>query len=187
MHEIWLRPNRRALWFGAVPPLLIAAIGMWMATSASFANAWIRSVGITLLVLAVLILVAIGRQFLRPRIAYRDGYVLFNLRAGSPITVPIEYVEAFFVGQGPALLPGRTAENEKTYNLVARLAQRQVDWANREVNPALGNWAEGYVTVRGTWCEPLEQELVRKLNRRLKEVKEHHAAEQTATTKNATA
>jgi hypothetical protein len=39
------------------------------------------------------------------------------------------------------------------------------------VKPAFGNWSEGYVTVRGTWCEPLDSEVVRRLNRRLKEVK----------------
>lgn len=187
MYEIWLRPNRRALWFGTAAPLLVAAVGAWMATSASIASVWMRGLGIVLLVLAVLILGAIGRQFLRPRVAYRDGHVLFHLGAGLPIAVPVEHVEAFFVGQGPALLPGAAAKNEKTYNLVARLAQRQTDWAHREVKPALGTWAEGYVTIRGTWCEPLEQELVRKLNRRLKEVKERHAVEQAASTQNATA
>jgi hypothetical protein len=78
-------------------------------------------------------------------------------------------VEAFFLGQGPAKLPG-SPNAQQTVNLVARLAQRETDWARREVKPALGNWCDGYITIRGTWCEPLDNELVRRLNRRLKEV-----------------
>ena len=68
-------------------------------------------------------------------------------------------------------MPGGIHHRQETVNLVARLAQRQTQWAQVEVKPALGNWAEGYITIRGTWCEPLNPELVRRLNRRLKEVK----------------
>jgi hypothetical protein len=39
------------------------------------------------------------------------------------------------------------------------------------VKPSLGTWCGGYVTIRGTWCEPLQPDLIRRLNRRLKEVK----------------
>ena len=57
-------------------------------------------------------------------------------------------------------------------NLVARLSQRHTEWAKHEVKSALGNWADGYITIRGSWCEPLSGETIRKLNRRLKEVKD---------------
>ncbi len=110
-------------------------------------------------------------QLRRPRVAFRDGRVLFYLRSGSPIAVPAGIVEAFFLGQGPAELPG-IAKRPQAVNLVARLSQRHTEWAAREVKPALGKWCEGYVTIRGTWCEPLGTELIRRLNRRLKEVKD---------------
>ncbi|MCI0335247.1 MAG: hypothetical protein L0228_18715, partial [Planctomycetes bacterium] len=80
-------------------------------------------------------------------------------------------VESFFVGQGPATLPGGIASRQQTANLVARLSQRDTEWARQQVKPALGNWCNGYVTIRGTWCEPLSPELIRWLNRRLKDVK----------------
>jgi hypothetical protein len=96
--------------------------------------------------------------------------VLFYLRSGQPLAVPVEIVEAFFVGQGPATLPGGLATQE-TANLVARLAQRATEWAERDVKRALGRWCGGYVTIRGTWCEPLNTDLVRRINRRLAEVK----------------
>jgi hypothetical protein len=85
--------------------------------------------------------------------------------------VPAHIVESFFVGQGPATLPGGT-QNHRTANLIARLSQRETDWARRDVKPALGKWCDGYVTINGTWCEPLDDAVVRRLNRRLHEVKQ---------------
>jgi hypothetical protein len=172
MRETWLQPNRRALWFGCLPPLAIALVGAWLAFSSDTANGSIsRWIGVALVFLSIAVLITLARQLLRPRIAYRDGELLFNLRSGAPIAIPVQVVEAFFLGQGPAQLPGDYRGQEKTVNLVARLAQRQAEWANREVRQAFGNWSEGYVTVRGAWCEPLNAELVRRLNRRLNEVK----------------
>jgi len=172
MRETWLQPNRRALWFGGIPPLVIAGVGAWLLIRAGTTggNVW-AWVGAVLLLLAGTVLVALARQLTRPRIAYRDGQILFNLRSGAPIAVPAHVVEAFFLGQGPANIPGDYRGQEKTVNLVARLAQRETAWARRDVRQAFGNWSDGYVTVRGTWCEPLDPEVVRRLNRRLKEVK----------------
>ena len=31
MYEIWLRPNRRAIGFGCLPPAAIVALGLWLA------------------------------------------------------------------------------------------------------------------------------------------------------------
>jgi hypothetical protein len=67
-----------------------------------------------------------------------------------------------------------------TVNLVARLSQRHTEWATQKVQPSLGKWDEGYVTIRGTWCEPLNGELIRWLNRRLKEVKDASEAASSA-------
>jgi hypothetical protein len=110
-------------------------------------------------------------QLFRPRIAFSNGDVLFYVRSGRPIGVPVNVVEAFFAGQGPAHLPA-VSKQPQTVNLIARLSQRATEWACQEVKPALGKWAEGYVTIRGTWCEPLNGDVIRKLNRRLKEVKD---------------
>jgi hypothetical protein len=114
----------------------------------------------------------LASQLRRPRVAFEDGAVLFYLRSGPPFAVPVEVVEAFFLGQGPAHLPAVTKQPQ-TVNLVARLSQRRTEWARQDVKPALGNWCDGYVTIRGSWCEPLNGELIRKLNRRLKEVKDN--------------
>ncbi len=171
MREIWLSPNRRAIWFGCVPPLVMASLGAWLTfgTSESATGLWSK-VGIGLLVFGVGLAALLACLLRRPRIAYHEGEVLFYLRSGPPIAVPAHIVEAFFMGRGPVELPGLRVRDE-TVNLVARLSQRHADWARREVKPALGKWDESYVTIRGTWCEPLNTSLVRRLNHRLHEVK----------------
>ena len=172
MSETWLQPNRRAIWFGAILPLLVAVAAAYLAFGPSgSAIATLRWLGLAILLAAAAVLASLLRLHFRTPICYRDGHVMFYLRSGPPIKVPVHIIEAFFLGQGPAHLPGDRKGREETVNLVARLSQRETDWAHREVKPALGNWCDGYITIRGTWCEPLNSELIRRLNRRLKEVK----------------
>lgn len=172
MHETWLHPNRRAILFGCLLPIGIAVLGGLITFWPGVPISPLRTMlGVALLLAAALSLFALLSQLVRPRISYRERKVLFNLRAGNPIAVPVEFVEAFFLGQGPAYLAGDSQGREETVNLVARLSQRQSDWATRDVKQALGEWKDGYITIRGTWCEPLNNEVIRRLNRRLKEVK----------------
>ena len=170
MTEVWLQPNRRALWttlltFAVVGVVALAATWRFDATA-------VRIVGGLIALLAALMVGASLVELRRPRIAYRDGHVLFNLRGSAPAAVPAEVVEAFFLGQGPAHLPTIRTEPPECTNLVARLSEKAPEWAQVEVKPALGAWCEGYVTIRGTWCEPLTGEVIRRLNRRLRELRE---------------
>ena len=175
MRETWLQPNRRAMLFGCVPPLILAGIGVWMiAGPAATAGSLWRWVGVWMVIMSLAIVGLFVNQLRRPRVAFQAGQVLFFLRNGPPIAVPADVVEAFFLGQGPAHLPA-VNKQPQTVNLIARLSQRRTEWARQEVKPALGNWCDGYVTIRGAWCEPLGTELIRRLNRRLKEV--HDATE----------
>jgi hypothetical protein len=168
MTEVWLQTNRRALTMGLVPTLTLAGVGAAMlGLSEARVLAWL---GWTLIGMGIVLTLGILRQFLQPRIAYRDGSVLFHLRAGQPVAVPREVVEAFFLGQGPSYLPEMRGRRLETVNLVARLSQKAPEWMHVSVKPALGHWCDGYVTIRGTWCEPLGNDVIRRLNRRLKEV-----------------
>jgi hypothetical protein len=171
MHETWLRPNRRAIWFGCVPPFFTGCLGLWLALGplSESGSGW-RWLGITLLAAGTAAAALLLHQLRRPRVGYEAGHVLFYLRGNGPIAVPAQIVEAFFLGQGPAALPAGVGGRQETVNLVARLSQRETDWASREVKPALGAWCGGYVTIRGAWCEPLGADVIRRLNRRLKEV-----------------
>ncbi|MCH2114849.1 MAG: hypothetical protein MK171_08070 [Pirellulales bacterium] len=136
----------------------------------------VRQLGIACVVASGLLMVGLVRQLWQPRVAYRDGWALFYLKWGAPFAVPVCVVEAFFLGEGPAHLQGVTRSDTKTVNLIARLSQRDPQWQHREIKAALGKWAEGYITIRGAWCEPLTTELLRGLNHRLREVsQEQHA------------
>ena len=42
-------------------------------------------------------------QLRRPRIAFKSGNVLFYLRSGPPIAVPVEIVEAFLPAKAPRI------------------------------------------------------------------------------------
>ncbi|MGI9429792.1 MAG: hypothetical protein ACR2NM_14110 [Bythopirellula sp.] len=168
MSEVWLHSNRRVLLLAMVPAAALGLVSYLMLADGD--STLLRWLGITGLALSLFLTGGLLRQLFQPRIAYHNGQVLFFLRAGRPIAVPRHVVEAFFQGEGPAHLPGNAQQDTKSVNLIARLSQRETDWHQRDVKPALGCWAEGYITVRGTWCEPITEAVIRRLNRRLSEV-----------------
>lgn len=167
MTEVWLAPNRRVLAWALLPVGVLA--GGSVAVLSGDAPPAVRGMAAVILIGSLTLAIGLMLQWVRPRIAYRDGDVLFYLRARRPIAVPAAVVEAFFLGQGPAHLPGGSARTE-TVNLVARISQRAQEWAHQDVKSALGHWCDSYVTIRGTWCEPLNGEVIRRLNRRLRQV-----------------
>lgn len=174
MTETWLQPNRRVLLMSLIPTAALAGVGVLLLWA--FEAMLPRAFAWCLIAIAAVMVPGLLSQLRRPRIAYCDGNVLFNLRAGQPVAVPVEVVEAFFLGQGPSHLPSLGGKPAETVNLVARLSQKAPEWAHLNVKRALGNWCDSYVTIRGTWCEPLDNEVIRRLNRRLREVHESMSA-----------
>jgi hypothetical protein len=170
MTEVWLQPNRRVLLWAMVPTTALAIVGGVLVARSS--GLIMQIVGGALAAIGVTMGLGLLNQLRQPRIAFCNGKVLFKLRSGPPVGVPEQFVEAFFLGQGPANLPAVGGKPAETVNLVARISQKAPDWAKVEVKPALGNWCEGYVTIRGAWCEPLNGEVIRRLNRRLRELRE---------------
>jgi hypothetical protein len=175
MTEVWLAPNRRALGAALVPAAALMLLGLGFALSVR-APVLIAAAA-ALAAAGAVTLVGLVSQLARPRIGYRDRQVIFNLRAGAGVAAPVDVVEAFFLGQGPAHIPQLRGKRAETVNLIARLSQKAPEWARVDVKPALGHWCEGYVTIRGAWCEPLTNEVIRRLNRRLREA---HAASAAA-------
>lgn len=174
--ETWVAANRRALGLALLLPasLFIVGLGICLTSSSSDRQ---RTAGLAIVVLSTATFGFVIWKLLRPRVAYHAGHVEFFLRRGAPVAVPLEHVEAFLLGQGSALLPANVRFEVETLTLVARLSRRAEEWSHVDVNPALGRWCDGYVTIRGMWCEPLTIELVNRLNRRLHEVKHEHRAE----------
>ncbi len=167
MLEVWLRPNRTAIYFGLIPPGMLAVAGLICTSS----NAgWLRAIGWVSLATAGLLAGLMVQQLRQPRLAYRDGRLLVYLRLGPPIRVPIEIVEGFFLGSGPLKLTDSHDRPQQTVNLVVRLSDKATEWTAISVKPALGKWEEGYISIRGAWCERLTLKVVERLNVRLHEI-----------------
>lgn len=169
MTETWLRANRRAVVVAQVIPAAVVLV----AATASLAvgGAW-RWMGAGLLAGGLLLLAAGIAAMRSARLSLCDDHLLLRLGGRAAQRVPIELVEGFLLGQGPSHLPGRRGERLETTTLVLRIAERAAEWEHVEVDPRLASWCGHYVTIRGTWCEPLGVELVNRLNARL------HAAHQ---------
>ena len=162
-----LRPNARAQWLFMMPSLVVL-LGALCAGAWSIKSGW-SAVTVCAVLLGIASVTAFGfglRSLMKPRIAIKPDYVEVNI-SNQPTLVPIDAVECFFLGQGPAGIPDKDGDSLETSNVIVRLAEKAVDWHKRDVSRYLGNWCEGYITVRGTWCEPISLELVNRLNHEL--------------------
>jgi hypothetical protein len=170
--EIWLRTNTRAIGFGMVLPGALALLGLLLlvGSPAHEPVTWVRVFGGVLLAIGLAGILALALQLRKPRLAYADEHLLVWLRWGAPIRVPIEVVECFWLGQSPSMLPLERNKKVETSSVVVRIAERATEWHHQEVKDQLGVWCEGYITIRGTWCEPLSVKKVNQLNQRLAEV-----------------
>jgi hypothetical protein len=171
---IWLRQNQRALALGMIFPGIAVLAGVFLLTS--FEASAARILGGLLAAIGGALSLLLAIQMRVPRLACDEGHLLVYLQGWRPIRVPIEIVECFLLGQAPTMLPGKSQEHAETASVVIRLSDCAADWKHREVKPALGKWCEGYITIRGTWCEPLSLQLINRLNARLAEVLQAQAS-----------
>ncbi len=173
-YEIWLHGNRRVLLAALVLPALLLAAGgaLWGLTG----SVWLRGTGGLLVLVGVVAGLVIAWQWRLPRLARAGGELWVYVGRTQPERVPLEMIECFFLGRGPAGIPLKAGEETETANVVVRLAERASQYAQREISPTLGRWCGGYITLRGAWCEQLNLQRVNQLNRRL------HAAQQAAAT-----
>jgi hypothetical protein len=182
MTETWLRTNTRALWFAMSLPAVLMIVGLFLTFGLGgwIEAAWPRYVGAALLVIAVLLVGLLLVQMKQPRIACRPGELLLYLRMGSPVRVPLDVVEGFLLGHGPSLLPGEQHARTQTSTVVIKLSERAEEWQKVDVHPRLASWCDYYVTIRGTWCEPISVAVANRLNARLAEA---HARQKQAASK----
>lgn len=169
MREIWLHNNRRAIGFGMIGPAALLAIGIVLSQVEGATDRFVplRWFGVALGTLSLGVLIVLAWQLRQPRIARHQDQLLLYLRSGPPLRVPLAIVEGFLLGQGASFLRAGKPDASQAATVVIRLAERATEYANREVKPALGSWCNHYVTIRGTWCEPLSVALVTRLNERL--------------------
>ena len=153
-------------------PALAVLAGAWgvaitLITQASF---WWMLPGGLIALFGIYLIGSLGHSLSQPRVAYEPGELLVYLGSVEPVRVPIEVVEVFFVGQGASNLPSVKGKEPETTNIIVRLAESASDWKHRDVNPRFAHWCEGYITLRGAWCEPIGETAMRHLNKRLVEV-----------------
>ena len=173
MPEVWLRPNRRALLLGMLLPALLLIAGGWLLAVALWADLWFGWTIVAILALLAGLGIAIQLFYWMrvPRLAYENQHLLVYLESAQPTRVPIEIVECFFLGQGASELPKLEGKEPETANVIVRLAESAKEWKHRDVKPTLGHWCEGYITLNGAWCEPIDGDALKTLNQRL--VAEH--------------
>jgi hypothetical protein len=171
MRQVWLRPNLRALSISLILPALLLAAGLAMLLLIDGTGTWatLRLVGWGLVALAAVVAGLFIYVMRMPRLAYQNGYLLVYLRSMAPVRVPIDLVECFFLGQDAGFVSSPGGKEMETSTIVVRLAESAAEWRHVEVNPSLGRWCDGYITIRGTWCEPISGPLMKELNARLVE------------------
>jgi hypothetical protein len=188
MPEVWLRTNRRALALAMILVGLLLAVtlgaiplGVMPGGIPAGSQAMFAASMLTISAVPAWLMIQLVRAMRQPRLAYADGELLVYLEPQTPTRVPIDIVECFFLGQGPSELPKLKGCEPETQNVIVRLAESAVDWKHRDVRPAIGHWCEGYITLRGSWCEPITPALMKRLNHRLAEVhRQRKAAQQEA-------
>ena len=169
MSETLLASNRRVGVALAVLATLSCALTGWCVLSDVPLPWRIGSAGLLLLGLCLLI-AALWICF-RPRLAIQGDELVVYLNAGKPLHVPLEVVEVFFIGQGA--VSGEEPGQPKDYrgavaaNVIVRLAESADEWHRRDVNLTLGVWRDGYISVRGLWCENINASVLQRMNHRL--------------------
>jgi hypothetical protein len=179
MREIWLHTNRRAILLGMLLPGSIAVSGAALAVASwqLGAGRWWTAAGMVCALGGLLALASLAWWLSVPRLAYEAGELLVFVDRREPIRVPIDIVECLFLGQGPSFLPDLAGREPETANVIVRLAESAAEWKHRDVSPRIAHWYEGYITLRGAWCEPIKPEGLRQLNHRLAEIHRQRQAE----------
>lgn len=169
MAKIWLRTNARLPISAAIVALAVALVSGLAALAAvplglgTFSRGLAWGVTATAAAACMIALACVRR----PRLAYNAGELLVFMRPGSAIRLPIKLVECFLLGRAPSFLPRPGHAETETTTIVVRLRPQAEEWSHVEVEPRLGTWCDSNIVIRGTWCEPINIELVHQLNRRL--------------------
>ena len=170
-HDVWLKPNRRVLILAMIVPLLIAVAGTVLGWWFGGAARWL---GAAIVVIAFALIAVLAGQCARPRLAVRKDELLVYLRLTSPLVVPLAIVECVFLGR-PETQLAIGQQTSRMVSLVIRLAESAAQYKERAVKPALGRWADGYITIHGAWCEPLTLDLAQRINSKLREAQRRPA------------
>ena len=154
--------------------LVAMLVGVWISQGdrpvAVKLISWIPCLALVWLVIRLV------RALVTPRLQFNGDHLRVHFAAGQSYRIPIDVVECFFLGQGPTGSLPAAIRGAESSTVVVRLSERAEDWHRRPVSPEWGHWCDGYITVRGTWCEPISIGRVNELNHRLAAVKRQRRA-----------
>lgn len=164
--SVWLTANQRPAQVAALFSAVFFACGGLLALLRSPVTA-----GISLGLLAAAI-VAVGvtlRLWFSPRIYYDRTHLVLRFPDSQVFRIPLEAVECFFMGIAKYERTGGAPRESAA--VVVRLADRALEWKQRDLPADYGTWSDGYVLIDGTWCESITETKVLELNRWLLEAK----------------
>ena len=171
MTECWLKPNPRPTYAAmGLAGCMVLAGGVVAVVAWRYQYFLVTALGCSFAVAFVAWGLSQWKKLRCPRVSYAEGVLLVHDGSPESASVPIDVVEAFFLGSGPALGEDTSDHGPRTANVVIRIAESAGEWHEGELMPAIGKWSEGYIVLRGTWCEPIGHERLNVINRRLAEV-----------------
>ncbi len=100
-----------------------------------------------------------------PAVVGRTGELWVRLAPAHSVRIPLEHVEAFLLQPGPAL--PWLGDRVRAACLVVRLAEKAQPWSQQRRATWMAIWCGPYITLRGTWLEPLCVEKVHDWNAQL--------------------
>lgn len=168
MSETWILPNRRVLALGLLLPASLLAGAVACFAAGQMQESWLWwTAAVALAILSIVTFAVLWRLLQQPRVAYQDGDVLVYGGLAEPLRVPVDVVECFFLGQAGGMIPDAAGNEAEVRTVIIRLAESAPEWHHRDLKAAFAHWCEGYITIRGTWCEPITPDLMKRLNSRL--------------------
>lgn len=169
--DVWLDANRRARSAAGAVALSALVVGAACSVGAVLSGGWMLTLATVVAAAVVLPAFAAWVFLRRPRIAYDGRFLLLVLGRGPAARLPLDVVECFFLGTATDEASGRS-----TRTIVTRLAEAATQHAAGEADGRIAKWCGGYITIRGTWCEPFDADRVRLLNHLLATAKRKEQA-----------
>lgn len=168
-HAVWLRGNWRLTMLAAI--LLLPGLGLivWAAISNVF------SVPVRMVIIATAMIdMVLGLIFAwigsRSVIRRMDDELVIHVGL-QQVRLPISIVEVFFGGHEELPMANHGGSVPETANIIMRVAESAKEWQRVDIPRWIGRWCDGYLTIRGLWCEPVTRPLLESLNDQLRRAK----------------
>ncbi len=168
--RLLVRSNLRigtAMLLAALATLCLGGLWLWYVSSW-----WLRVPAAGVVLLGACWSWAAAWYVFLPRVELRGGELWLRLHPAHRVQIPLQHVEAFLLNQGPAMPQEKLRDKALATCLVVRVAEKAHPWSQQRMATLLAIWCGPYITLRGTWLEPLSVEKVNRLNELLYQAKQ---------------